>query len=548
MPNKKSSWLSIAASCLICAPLSAFGAEQWPEDGSYAIGTSRGMELRTDEEFELAPQGENAGQIRMSPAQQASAAFNMQTDFPASFALYQQALKEGGTSGTETRAQVVKLLANSSFNVRTAGYRAKRDENTRRWIPDAASTVFVENDRVAFRISSDEDGFLYVFYQNVNGRVSLLYPNDLKNSNDEVVKKIEDFDNAIGAGEEKSIPDAGMWIRATAPYGCEYLLTVVTSKRLQADKLRALVDSGAALSGISSADFGELCKGVLENTAFSEDGTLKYGACRLSTAVLENQEAKDAYLAAPKTYFVGIGIDKYESDAVPNLPSCVNDVTRLATILQKQGSLDPANTLLITNADADADHIKFLFGSYLPELLRPCDRVIVHWSSHGATISSQMFFVPYDAQVLKNDLASSTGLISSDALNQWTYLMPGREILFLFDCCYSGGAIDREFEWVNSSFEKSLGGDDMLIIASSSDDEVSLVDRESRKASLMSKLLTDYIETHPNVDALTAAEAIAPEVEKISEEQFKLRQHVWWASALKSEDGQKFIINPTEKE
>ena len=471
------------------------------------------------------------------------------SEFTSAYDEYARAL-DTPVDDSNTRAQVVNLLANSAFNVKVASYLYKRDEKQNVWIQDQEQTLFVINDYVSFDITSEYDGFVYLFYQNAEGKLALLYPSDLKNDQGRIGKRIENFNNNIKRGKEGSIrmPEQGDWLKAAAPYGTEYLFAVVTNYRLNAVELRNLFLTESAAKPKDSSAFATFCqylrtgdrKLVEYPVTRGMEPPFRYGACRIAMGVFETQAAKDKYLSNPQTYFVGIGIDKYACSAITPLPSCVNDVTRMAETLQAQGAITKNNTLLLTNEDASAERIKFLFSSFLPTRLRPCDRLIVHWSSHGATISDKMCFVPYDAEVsVENEKMSASGMITSDALNQWSYLLTGREIFYIFDCCYSGAAIDKSFNWVDVSMQKSLSGNNIAIMASSSDEEVSLVDRDTKQFSIMSKKAIDYLAANRNVDAQKLFKAIESDVNETANSQFQKEQHVWWASGLK-----EFIINP----
>ena len=517
--------------------------------------------------------GPLGGEVRMivpgtdaqndNPSVSEVAPLSLKERFLSEFKQYKEDQKK--KDGSNALALINKLIAKSSMNVRVTSNLAKKEGDE--YYSVGEETVFVEGDYVSYVVSCElqenETAYVYLFYQDANGNVKLLYPNDLKNKDGVVGKTLEDLNgevNKIEMGETKTLPAKGDWLKATSPYGTEYLLAIVTNEKIKNEALRELVGENS-LRSISAEHIATFAKGLDPGTDVGAEphsiidppspgdkpnSTFKYGVSRLQTCVFENEEKKQEYLANPKTYFVGIGIDDYLDD-IPKLSGCKNDVKGLAKVLQEQNAVNEAETIFLLDKEADVEHIKYLFSVFLPSVVRPCDRLIVHWSSHGERMNEngyeRMLFVPYDAEIISkvSMKLKVDSVISSDDLNRWNYLLPGRKTLYLIDCCYAGGAIDQGFNWVSATFTKSLGGTNMAIVASSSDDQVSLIDQKNPNHSLMSGILTDYIRKQRGVDAFGLGDKIKDDVEKISVEQRNMKQHVWSASGMPEGE---FIINP----
>ena len=81
----------------------------------------------------------------------------------------------------------------------------------------------------------------------------------------------------------------------------------------------------------------------------------------------------------------------------------------------------------------------------------------------------------------------------------------------------------------------------MDIITSSADDQISLVDKDCKIRSVMSKIMTDYLDERRNVDAYDLGSAIKAKVDSTARDQYGIRQSVWWGNGMK--EG-VFIINP----
>ncbi|MBQ9373095.1 MAG: caspase family protein [Thermoguttaceae bacterium] len=487
----------------------------------------------------------------------------LQEDFEEEYALYSDSSDKIGTL-LETRAQVYKLLAHSQINVKATSYLAKEardEEGNRKWERGPEETVFVDGQYAYITISSECEGYVYVFAQDANGNIDILFPRDLRTKKGEIRKTIEDLvaddGNKIIPSDAKKceldVPVNGMYIEArytaNAP---EYVFAIVTNMPLKPEKLRKFAEAGEAEKGISIADIGFLAKALSSGAVDGKDVLIdapeeelcdfKYGVCRLQTWVFKTKEEKEKYFANPQTYFVGIGIDRFKSKYIRNLPGCVNDVNKLLEVLVAQSAVKKEHAVLLTNEKADFEHIQFLLSVFLPSILRPCDRLILHCSSHGVMVSDSFHLVTHDAEVTELGKPEVVNhMVTSDDLNRWSYLLPGRKILYLIDCCYSGGVIDKSFSWVEQNFSKALGGVNMDIITSSADDQISLVDKDCKIRSVMSKIMTDYLDERRNVDAYDLGRAIKAKVASTARDQYGIRQSVWWGTGMK--EG-VFIINP----
>lgn len=477
-------------------------------------------------------------------------------------AAHAQAIVSNESSATNAYECVRELINGSSFNIATKIYNARKDDATETYVPisNDPTTSFVVGDQVVITVESVKDGYLYVIDQDVSGKMTLLYPSDVTNKDG---KRI-DADNRIEAGVKKGIPNKGVVITVGDSIGCSTLLAIVTNKPIEPEYVKKLSNVGQ--KGIGQSQIQEFAKafivekdsqtskpepqGSASNQSAAEqrdqifqrdkeddDEPFEYGACRLFYNVFRTQTQRNAFLARPRTIFVGIGINEFLSRDIPNLPSCVNDVTTMATLLVTQGVITENDCILLTNEQATAANIKFLFTSFLPEYLRPGDRLIVHWSSHGAMIDKDMYFIAHDT-----DADDKETMISADLLNNWATALSEQKLLFLFDCCSSGGAIDLEYDWPKRTITtpKALGGANISVVASSSPEEASLINRNGMDYSLASSVMIEYLANHRDVGAIELGNAISKLVDTLAMKQFNRHQTVYGVEGEKGE----FIINP----
>lgn len=470
---------------------------------------------------------------------------------------------QNSSPGTSSSVNSVRqILDESVINVRVDTYVGKEDKSRKKWLPDSPSTVFCKEEGVIIQVKSDKDGYLYVLYQDSNEEITLLHPCDVDHKDGRIKQRIEDVDNSIKASQTVTIPEEGFVIHPTPPYGkTEVLLAIVTSKPLKPEKLRALAKK--SVNGMTSNDVAELCKGMVLSaiepdnnidSLFDEPETgevFEYGACRLFTTTFETKEEKQSYLSKPRTVFVGIGIDKYKADNLNfKLDACVKDVTSMADTLQKLNVIEAENTILLKNEEATIENIKYLFVDFLPAYMLPDDKLIVHWSSHGAKATKkgsdkpEMYFASHDTNDVFDRVDIST-MIASDELNKWVNGLRVSNILFIIDSCYAGGAIDPDFDWLSnfSSYQKGISGDNVSIIASSNKNEPSLINPETY-TSIMSGVLIDYfkLDHKSDIKVSSIGPAIKDKVGQISVEQLNLNQTVNYVTGKKGD----FVLIPKQ--
>ena len=89
---------------------------------------------------------------------------------------------------------------------------------------DHENGVYLDGETMTIRVQSEEDGWIYVIYQNAENEKSLLFPNKYVS------------DNRIQSNQEICIPadeTKDFSLECSAPYGKEYLTVIVAKKQLE---------------------------------------------------------------------------------------------------------------------------------------------------------------------------------------------------------------------------------------------------------------------------------------------------------------------------
>ena len=425
------------------------------------------------------------------------------------------------------QAEQFTFLQEASFKVLLSAFDAKTLKPV---------TAVYDGQNVAFEILSEEDGYFYLFNQNTEGQITVLYPEDSSE------------DNSIKAKTARRLPASTSYsFKVEKPFGYENNFVIVTKERVDLDKGLATTNDGVVES-LGLLNF--------EKTIVREDKN-KYGAGIAQLVSFETQEQSVAYTTNfPRTFYIGIGIDVYKN-ANP-LPTCVNDVKDFAQLLLNRKVVhDDECVYILTNEQATKEKI-YRTLSEVANNLRPGDRVVIFWSGHGATASKKAGKVALSKNdsVLSQDDLEAVFVLSDSELNQMdTFFDPEKlnvfsnvqnvQVLFVFDTCFSGAALDPSYKWDNvfksEVSAKSIGGVNLGILASSAKDQPSLVATSIGKNSLMTHYMIDYLRKNQNASAKDLAKEIAPQVQKYAKERFSTNQSVWYVDSYgKDKDGFNF--------
>jgi hypothetical protein len=354
---------------------------------------------------------------------------------------------------------------------------------------DKPNGVYREGDSLGLRVVSEIDAYVYVLYEQVDGKTYQIFPNDAQP------------DNRLLARQAVAIPAKSdeFRLRVGPPFGKERLRIIASLEPIDALQQAELrkdlfnrVTSGhlegarRQLKGIG-LELGE------EKPIAWAEHSLELTTTPKSQPVLPSEGKRFAL-------FVGIAdhqfatLDELITEKNMNLPTCHRDARRLAEVLHASGELDDYR--ILTNEQGTRQNIEQAITRWLPQQSKPGDLVLLYISGHGMqwpddngdeSDGQDEFIIPHDflsigamTALLKPENAASIppelrGLrnqvaqavrthgaqkvaatlvrntaISDDVFAQWLQGLAGRQVVVLLDSCHSGG-----FATLEKAFDKS---------------------------------------------------------------------------------------------
>lgn len=175
----------------------------------------------------------------------------------------------------------------------------------------------------------------------------------------------------------------------------------------------------------------------------------------------------------PRKLALLVGINSYLSP-VPSLQGCKNDVLLQRELLVHRFGFNPADIMILTDAEATREAILAAFTNHLIAQAKPGDVVVFHYSGHGSLVQDPNPLRTPDCQQAQNCNLNGT-LVAADAPTQTGDLLVlpqimGRSLFFLrnaiqtenltlvLDSCYSGAGTRGNVQ-VRSAEARLANGD-----------------------------------------------------------------------------------------
>lgn len=144
-----------------------------------------------------------------------------------------------------------------------------------------------------------------------------------------------------------------------------------------------------------------------------------------------------------------IGIDAYQRDPrITPLQGTLNDARAMERFLREQAGYRPENIRLLLNEEATRDGIIQSIEQWLIAGTRPGDRVLLHFSGHGAQVPAlrpgdlhDQVLVAVDAYV--DGRGNLRNFVRDKELGALLDRIPDRKVTVVVDACHSG-AITRQ--------------------------------------------------------------------------------------------------------
>ena len=420
-----------------------------------------------------------------------------------------------------------------------------------------ASRRYREGEAIELSVVSEQDAYLYVLYQQADGKAVQIYPNS------------GTADNRISARQPVSIPgpnDRFTWI-VGAPFG-EEIIKVIASK----EPLAKLDDPRLRERLFPAVEDSRLRALAVE---LQSETPVAWGTDQISLKTFAKEVVPDA--PTGRRFGVFFGVSEYEHDKHiklinPNsglqLGSPHKDVRRMVAVMEKEGRLDGVRAFI--NDQATKKNLELMVTQWLPSVSQPGDTVFIYFSSHGGQIpdndgdekdGKDEYLVPYDfirgdamqgiikrienkdvdadlipaAQKVMDHLKRSGGKfddatfnkaalalardtgVTDDLFGHWAQRLAGRQVIVIIDTCHSGGLSSTEkslrapaepasFDFLDGEFGrlKDLGQRDTALIAACGSAE-SAQESGALDGGVFTYHFAEFIEKHEGATTLEKA-------------------------------------------
>jgi len=379
---------------------------------------------------------------------------------------------------------------------------------------DRQRATYREGEALRLNVRSERDAYVYVLYQQADGKIYQIYPNSVQP------------DNRVAAGQTVEIPchdDLFRWIIGP-PFGKEVVKVIASEKpmddlsnvkmrsaRFNRVPAKMLARTAAALKNEAVQDWAEV---DLELVTVAQDAPPGY----------EGSRRWGVFFGVSEYRYNDIVKEDSEGKESINLRGCHRDAQQLAEVMAKAGHLDGHRVYV--NQEATRANLESAITEWLPSVSKPGDTVFITFSGHGGQIPDDNgderedhldeIICPYDfmhagifvsllkrlkegrisaedkqrieqllpyVQRAANDekaaeLIMRQTCVSDDLFGRWLQKLAGRQVIVILDTCHSGGfaaqekgiepaTLAREFDFLDSEAArlKDIGQREEAVLA-----------------------------------------------------------------------------------
>lgn len=364
---------------------------------------------------------------------------------------------------------------------------------------DHKDRVYYEGNFVKITVNAGDDGYLYLINKGADGSYTLLYPNEL-HQDCRVLKN----DAIHIPSEERS----GFRFRIHQPFGEEELVAILSkeeldfSKELKGDSVR-----------LSSEEVKKLADEVIAHAGGGGSGKVFDSVAESHIRVITQKRPEMPEISGKGglgRYLFCVGVDKYSDPNICNLNCCANDAAGIESLFCSCCGVARKNVFRLTGEHATFKKVEEYFTKILPEL--PAGSTLfIYWSGHCGLISNsekgnteEVLACLYPFDGIRGRQWNG---VTEDLLGHWIDGLKDKNIVLIFDACYSGMLSSPKkngdsSEEENSDFTfgtrlmdraRSISLENKSIITSSASDETSLGADSHDKNSLMTKYIISVI-------------------------------------------------------
>lgn len=381
---------------------------------------------------------------------------------------------------------------------------------------DHPSHTYYEAETLGLKVQCEIDAYLYVVYQQADGKTYQIFPNSVHS------------DNRVKAGVATAVPAADDLFRweVSAPFGKEKIKVIASRKPL--DSLADLGLQKAIFNPVSREDISDVC------AELNQQAPRQWVETELEITTIARRRVP--FERKPQRLGVFFGVSKYEFDAEIkaargtglNLNFADKDAALLTKVFKEVGKMDEVRVNL--NQDATRANLEHTMTRWLPSVSWPGDTIVIYFSGHGGQISddngdeldsTDEVLITHDmlnfaaiktlsarhkagkldpkleARVMKlseiflkdparaEELLMRETSVSDDLFGRWLQCLDGRQVVVILDICFSGGfaenakdipAADTRFDFLDRELSrlKDIGQRETALFAASGPHELSL--------------------------------------------------------------------------
>ncbi|HMQ87314.1 MAG TPA: caspase family protein [Flavilitoribacter sp.] len=209
------------------------------------------------------------------------------------------------------------------------------------------------------------------------------------------------------------------------------------------------------------------------------------------------QKASEA-IPKGKSYFLGIGIDKYKNPhQFATLSNAVFDVKEISDKLYEYFEFDEEPTLLINDAATRSQIYNTLF-SYTGKLDNQ-DKLLIYFAGHGEIKklkdTEYPYWAPFDA-----DTGDPSTLLGNEAVKELLEKCPAKHIFLISDSCHSGTFLRTrsvvDYPDLNEELTERYEAKGSRWVLCSADENQLATDGYAGLHTPFAKSLLEFFETH----------------------------------------------------
>lgn len=403
-----------------------------------------------------------------------------------------------------------------------------------------------EGDTLTVQVTSEEDAYVYVLYQQADGQVFQVFPNKFQ------------ANNLVKARQSVRVPGETDLFRWTVgkPFGKEVVKVLATKEPVD------VLSQPELLKGRFNPVKKQDLKGV--EVELGPDKPIRWAETDVVLHTFPNTQPPATSKARRYGVFFGVSEHKFNKylvaargkEASKDLSASHRDAQKLAEVMRVGGRLDDLK--LYTNDQATKANMRLAITEWLPSVSRPGDTVIIYFSGHTGQMpdangdepdGKDEYLVPHDmlgpqefvalaelqkaGKLTENEAAQFEQLrsdvqqlgpapelklieqsaVSDDLMARWVQRLEGRQVVFISDSCHSGGFAQDEANFKSlapatspeTAFDflqgeagrlKNLGQSEHAILCAAHANEFA-AERPTKDLSVLTYCLIDFL-NRPN--------------------------------------------------